>query len=130
MICLTILPLNNSKDFLVCVKEHLHDGGVFLCDINSLYGFEEVAVGSFIVDDDERFLTIDSDFNEDEYSAEFTLFEKEDECFVKSQETIKQYYHSVEDIVAFSGLELLANDDVTLYELDDADKRFVGLRKV
>ena len=43
---------------------------------------------------------------------------------------IKQYYHSVEDIAKGSGLELLVNDEVNLYELEEADKRFVVLRKV
>ena len=117
------------KRFLLCVKEHLNDGGVFLCDINTLFGFENVAVGSFIVDDEERFLTVDSDFENSEYISEFTLFEKEGECFIKSQETIKQYYYSVEDIVKQSGLELLENDEVSLYKFDEADKRFIVLKK-
>ncbi|MBA1420506.1 MAG: methyltransferase domain-containing protein [Epsilonproteobacteria bacterium] len=118
------------KSFLICVNEHLNDGGVFLCDINTLYGFENVAVGSFIVDDKERFLTVDSDFEEDEYISEFTLFEKEGECFKKSQEIIKQYYHTVDDLVKYSGLDLLVNDEVNLYELEESDKTFVVLKKV
>jgi len=117
------------KKFLICVNGHLHDGGLFLCDINTLYGFENVAVGSFIVDDEERFLTVDSDFEESEYISEFTLFEKENECFKKSQETIKQYYHTVNDLVKYSGLELVVSDDVNLYELEASDKMFVVLRK-
>ncbi len=116
--------------FLGCVKSHLNDGGYFLCDINTLHGFENVAVGSYIVDDEERFLTVDSDFEEGEYSAEFTLFEKEGSCFKKSQETIRQYYHSVDEIVNLSGLELVQSDDVTLYELEEADKLFLVLRKM
>jgi len=117
------------QHFLICVKEHLNDGGVFLCDINTLYGFENVAVGSFIVDDDERFLTVDSDFEEGEYISEFTLFEKEGMCFKKSQETIKQYYHTVDEVVKYSGLELVVSDDVNLYELEEFDKLFVVLKK-
>ncbi|PHS42180.1 MAG: methyltransferase type 12 [Sulfurovum sp.] len=118
------------KDFLKCVYKHLNEGGVFLCDINTLYGFENVAVGSFIVDDEERFLTVDSDFEEGEYISEFTLFEKEDNCFKKSQETIKQYFHTVDELAKLTGLKLLVNDDVNLYELEEADKRFVVLKKI
>jgi len=118
------------QHFLTCVEAHLNDGGVFLCDINTLYGFENVAVGSFIVDDEERFLTVDSEFEVGEYISEFTLFEKEDACFKKSQETIKQYYHTVDDLVKHSGLELVENDDVNLYELEVSDKTFVVLRKL
>lgn len=127
---LNYLNLNQLQTFLLCVNKHLNKGGVFLCDINTLYGFENVAVGSYIVDDKERFLTVDSDFVEGEYISEFTLFEKEGKQYSKYQETIKQYYHTVEDIVKYSGLELLASDDVNLYELEEADKCFVVLKKV
>ncbi len=127
---LNYLNKEQLKRFLLCVKEHLNEGGVFLCDINTLYGFENVAVGSYIVDDEERFLTVDSDFEDGEYISEFTLFEKEDECFKKSQEIIKQYYHTMDDIVKLSGLELLVSDDVNLYELESSDKKFLVLKKV
>ena len=126
---LNYLNTTQLGQFLSCVKNHLNEGGIFLCDINTLFGFENVAVGAFIIDDEERFLTVDSDFEKDEYISEFTLFEKEDNCFKKSQETIRQYYHSVEDIVILSGLELLVNDEVTLYGLESADKKFLVLKK-
>jgi len=125
---LNYLNTEQLADFLSCVKVHLNEGGVFLCDINTLFGFENVAVGSFIVDDDERFLTVDSDFENGEYISEFTLFEKEGEYFEKSQEIIKQYYHTVDDIVNLSGLELLVNDEVNLYELEFSDKKFLVLK--
>lgn len=127
---LNYLDKAQLAQFLACVKEHLDDGGYFLCDINTLYGFENVAVGSYIVDDEERFLTVDSDFEEGEYSAEFTLFEKEENSFKKSQETIKQYHHAIDDIVMLSGLELVQSDDVNLYDLGEVDKMFLVLRKV
>jgi len=126
---LNYLNPEQLQSFLICVHNHLTKDGIFLCDINTLYGFENVAVGSFIVDDEERFLTIDSDFENDEYISEFTLFEQEGACYKKSQETIRQYYHTVENIVKYSGLELLVNDDVNLYELEESDKRFVVLKK-
>ena len=125
---LNYLDKEALKGFFQCVSEHLNEGGYFLCDINTLYGFENVAVGSYIVDDNERFLTVDSDFEEGEYISEFTLFEKSDNAFVKSQETIKQYFHTVDDIVNLSGLSLIENDDVNLYELESSDKCFLVLR--
>ncbi len=118
------------NSFLLSIKDHLNDGGVFLCDINTLYGFENVAVGSFIVDDNERFLTVDSDYENGEYISEFTLFERENRCYNKSQETIRQYYHTVDDLVRYSNLELVITNDINLYEFDKADKTFVVLKKV
>ncbi len=126
---LNYLNKTQLESFLTCVKSHLNVGGLFLCDINTLYGFENVAVGSFIVDDEDRFVTVDSDFENGEYVSEFTLFEKEGECFKKSQETINQYYHRVDDLVKLSGLKLLNDDEVNLYGLEEADKRFIVLGK-
>ena len=115
--------------FLKDVVSHLNEGGYFLCDINTLYGFENVAVGSFIVDDEERFLTIDSDFEAGEYISEFTLFEKELDKFKKSQEIIKQYHHSVEEITKLLGIPLILKDEVFLYEEEEADKLFLVFQK-
>ncbi len=126
---LNYLDKEALKHFLICVSEHLNEGGYFLCDINTLYGFENVAVGSYIVDDAERFLTVDSDFEAGEYTSEFTLFEKEGECFRKSQEMIKQYYHEIDEVVTLSGLEFVSSDDVILYEMEEADKVFLILQK-
>ncbi|HEY9189516.1 MAG TPA: methyltransferase domain-containing protein [Sulfurovum sp.] len=127
---LNYLDKKALERFFGCVKAHLTEGGHFLCDINTLYGFENVAVGAYIVDDDTRFLTIDSDFEQGEYRSEFTLFEKEGSRFQKSQETITQYYHTVEEIVELSGLELVQRDEVMLYDLEEADKLFLVFRKV
>ncbi len=130
---LNYLDTKALQQFFICVREHLHEGGYFLCDINTLYGFENVAVGSYIVDDEERFLTVDSDFEAGEYSSEFTLFEKKsqgsNERFVKSQEIIKQYYHTRDEIITLSGLEFVSSDDVSLYKMEEADKLFVVLQK-
>lgn len=126
---LNYLDKAQLKDFFECVRAHLHEGGFFLCDINTLYGFEEVAIGAYVVDDEERFLTIDSDFDNGEYSAQFTLFEKKGDTFKKSQETIKQYYHTVGDIEMLSGMELIQSDEVNLYDFDKADKAFLILKK-
>ena len=130
---LNYLDKEALKHFLICVSEHLNEGGYFLCDINTLFGFEIVAVGSYIVDDEERFLTVDSDFEAGEYSSEFTLFEKEGKgltrCFMKSQETINQYHHELDEIITLSGLEFVSSDDVSLYEMEEADKVFLVLQK-
>lgn len=70
---LNYLTPEQLESFLLCVSNHLNKGGAFLCDINTWYGFENVAVGSFIVDDNDRFLTVDSDLEEGEYISGFTL---------------------------------------------------------
>ena len=117
------------KSFLDSVSRHLNQGGVFLCDINTLYGFEEVAVGAYIVDDEERFLTIDSEFESGVYHSTFTLFEMKQKGFKKSKATINQYYHTVEEMVEASGLTLVTQEEISLYELGESDKLFLVFGK-
>jgi len=127
---LNYLNRRELRKFLHCIEDRVKEGGYFLCDINTLYGFEEVAVGSFIVDDDNRFLTIDSDFDGDTYESEFTLFEKKDEeCFRKSNGIIRQYYHTADEIDRLlPGMTLLKEEGVILYG-DEADKHFLVFQK-
>ena len=126
------LDKNSLQSFCKSISQRLNSGGYFLCDINTLYGFEEVAVGSFSIDEDDMFLAIESDFEDNIYSSDFTLFEKQNECYIKSKERIKQYYHSKEEIVDIFkeyGMELVDESGVTLY-LDEEDKRFLVFNKV
>ena len=116
------LPSEALESFFTCVRAHLNDGGYFIFDINTLYGFENVAVGAYIVDDEERFLAIDSDFEEGEYVADFTLFEQENSCFTKSQKRLHQYYHTVEKLKISSGMSLLNEEPISLYGDGESDK--------
>ena len=116
------------KRFMRCIDERLEDGGYFICDINSLYAFKELAVGSFIRDDDSRFVTIDSDFEDDIYYSDFTLFEKEGELFKKSQESIKQYYHRVDELKKTTKLKLVEKFPFSIYG-KEIEKFYLVFRK-
>ena len=124
------LPDEALEDFFDCVKGHLNEGGYFLFDINTLYGFENVAVGAYIVEDERRFVAIDSDLKEGHYRADFTLFEKaSNACYTKSTQTIHQFYHSIDRLIDASGMTLIVDQELSLYGLEEADKRFVILKK-
>ncbi|ADV45799.1 class I SAM-dependent methyltransferase [Nitratifractor salsuginis] len=111
--------------FLHCLKERLNPNGVLLCDLNTLYGFEEVAVGAFVAEDEGRFVAIESEFEAGIYRADFTLFEKEGACWRKSEGTIRQYYRSPEKIAEVLGAEILLRDPVSLYT-ETPDKLFLA----
>jgi predicted TPR repeat methyltransferase len=111
-------------EFMRCVEESLEDGGYFICDINSLYGFKEIAVGSFIKDDSSRFVTIDSFFENNEYYSEFTLFEKVDSYFLKSQESITQYYHTLDRLQMVTNLKLIEQKSISIYS-DEVEKFYL-----
>ena len=118
------LDRDNLKKFMRCIEDRLEDGGYFICDINSLYAFEELAVGSYVRDDDSRFVTIDSYFKENKYYSEFTLFEKDDNRFKKSQDMIIQYYHRVEELVKFTNLKLVDKFPFSIYG-DEVEKFYL-----
>jgi len=123
---LNYLSPDELPGFLSCLKERLNPGGVLLCDLNTLYGFEEVAVGAFTAGDATRFIAIESDYEEGIYTADFTLFEKNGECWRRSDGTIRQYRHTPETLAGLGGLELLEREPVALYA-EKADKEFLRL---
>ena len=124
------LPPQVLEGFFGCIREHLNDGGCFLFDVNTRYGFENVAVGAYIVEDESRFLAIDSDFEDGRYEAKFDLFEREGECYGRSSQIIEQFYHTPETLESVSKMKLLAKEPLSLYGFDEADKMLFVLKKV
>ena len=114
------LDKKSLKRFLGCIEEHLEEGGHFIFDINTLFAFKVVAAGTLIKDDGERFVSIDSDYLEevDEYYIDFTLFEKNGENFEKSQDSITQYYHKVNEIQKLTKMKLVSKKAISLYSND------------
>ncbi len=123
------LPPQALEGFFSCIRDHLNDGGCFLFDVNTRYGFESVAVGAYIVEDETRFLAIDSDFDNGRYEAKFDLFEREEECYRRSSQTIEQFYHTPETLESVSQMKLLAKEPLSLYGFDEADKFLMVLQK-
>ncbi|CAA6804248.1 MAG: Unknown protein [uncultured Sulfurovum sp.] len=124
------LDKKHLKRFLRCIEEHLEEGGHFLFDINTLFAFKVVAAGSFIKDSDNRFLTIDSDYDEEaaEYYMDFTLFEKEGEAYVKSQEAITQYFYKVNEIQKLTKMKLVSKKAISIYS-NESEKFYLVFKK-
>ena len=124
------LDKKNLKRFLGCIEEHLEEGGHFIFDINTLFAFKVVAAGSFIKDGGERFVTIDSDYLEDvgEYYMDFTLFEQKDDKFIKSQDSITQYYHKVNEIQKLTTMKLVSKKAISIYS-DEIEKFYLVFKK-
>jgi len=124
------LDFKNLRRFLRCVEEHLEEGGHFIFDINTLFAFKVVAAGSFIKDGGDRFVTIDSDYVEEDktYYMDFTLFEKEGELFKKSQDSITQYYYTVREIEKLTSMKLVSKSPISIYG-DETEKFFLVFRK-
>jgi len=114
--------------FMQCIYDRLQDGGYFICDINSEYGFAEVASGSFTAEDEQQFLVIDSEYEEGVYHSYFTLFEEEETLYRRSDEQITQHYHDPISIAEAGGLTLLSDTSISLYG-EESDKHFLVYQK-
>ncbi len=122
---LNYLSAAELEPFLHCLKARLKDGGYLLCDLNSLYGFEEVAVGAFMAEDEGRFLAIESEFEDGIYRSDFTLFEREGLSWHKSSASIWQYWHDPKTIAKLLRGRIVSSKPISLYTEDIADKEFV-----
>jgi 2-polyprenyl-3-methyl-5-hydroxy-6-metoxy-1,4-benzoquinol methylase len=125
---LNFLDKEALKLFLENVSRLLKPGGHFLADINTLYGFSEVAEGVLAYDDEQQSLIVDASFNDKQLHTKFAYFEKVDKHYQKSTAEIIQYFHEIEDIIALTDLELQIEMPVNLYG-DEADKAILCFEK-
>lgn len=106
--------------FLDAVAQKLSDNGVFIADINTRYGFSDVAEGSMSNDTPKEFLSVDAVFANDELHTKFTLFTKEDDGrYTKYQESIVQYFHPIKTFQKLEKLKLVDKQTFSLYDTKD-----------
>jgi len=118
-----VLNFLNRDDltlFLRDISIRLSDGGVFLADINTLHGFRDVAVGSVSIDNQDEFLCVDAEFEDDKLYSKFTLFKSDSAGkYNKTQDEIVQYYHKIKFFEKQSSLKLVKKQIVSLYDKND-----------
>ena len=126
---------DDLKDFLTNVYNLLEDGGKFVFDINSYFGFDEVAQGTLSIDVDQKFIVLDAIFENNCLDTNITLFSKQNQCYIKEQGTITQYYYSSEKLkkilknIGFSvknygfNLHNYEKDDKIIFICTKGDKR-------
>jgi len=106
--------------FLNAIATKLNDDGVFIADINTRYGFSDVAEGSMSKETETEFLSVDAEFYNDELNTQFTLFEKqEDDTYKKYQDTIIQHFHKIKTFQKLNGLKLIEKQTFSLYDTED-----------
>ena len=95
---LNYIPSKKLKQFLKDVSRVLNNGGYFIADINSFYGFSQIADGDLNIDKLDKFIAISSIFADNVLNTKINYFEKENTFYKRESSSIKQYYHSIEDI--------------------------------
>jgi len=123
------LSFEELDNFMDCLVERLNDGGYIICDINTEYGFTDIAVGAYSSSDENRFVSIDSDFQDGIYTSNFNFFERiYGNCWKHSNGTIEQFFHYPEDLIKSRELELIHSLPLYLFG-EKPDKEFLILQK-
>ena len=117
---LNFMDKDNLIKFLDAVATKLNDDGIFIADINTRYGFSDVAEGTMSSENEKEFLSVDAQFENDELHTKFTLFEKNrDNSYTKYQDTIVQYFHKMKIFQKLDGLKLVDKQTFSLYDTED-----------
>jgi len=116
---LNFMSKDELFEFLDSVADKLNDDGIFIADINTLYGFSDVAEGTMSSENENEFLIVDAEFANDELHTQFTLFEKYDSVYNKYQDTIVQYFHKMKIFQKLDKLKLVDKQTFSLYDTED-----------
>ena len=123
---LNYIPKNELKQFIKETSFVLNDGAYFIFDVNSLFGFEEVAQGCITIDVEDKFIAIDANFENNKLQTDITLFEKQENGFFsKESDSIIQEYYSKEFLTKLlkeCGFEIQEIKEFNLHTDENADK--------
>jgi len=117
-------------NFFHDLKSVVKDSGYFIFDVNTEFGLSELAVGNFITEDKNRFLAIESFYENGLYESNFTLFERSGNMYSKSSDNISQYYYNQEFFELLSGWEIQSIIPIKLYDMEEFDKTIYILKRV
>lgn len=117
---LNFMDKDSLIKFLDAIATKLNDDGIFIADINTRYGFSDVAEGTMSSENEKEFLSVDAQFANDELHTKFTLFEKnKDDTYTKYQDTIVQHFHKMKIFQKLDGLKLVDKQTFSLYDTED-----------
>ena len=127
------IPKNEIQSFFKDAASVLNDNGYFIFDINSLFGFEEVAQGSLNINKEDKFIAIDAIFQNNELKTDITLFTKnKNDTYTKEEDSITQYYHELKFLkenLRDAGFTVQKVINFNLHTDEDADKYILICRK-
>ena len=123
---LNYIPKNEIKTFLKETNLVLNQGAYFIFDVNSYFGFDEIAQGCITIDVEDKFIAIDANFEDEKLQTDITQIEKQENgLFSKEQDSIIQEYHSKEFLTKAlneTGFELVEIKEFNLHTQEIADK--------
>ncbi|MDR2341640.1 MAG: class I SAM-dependent methyltransferase [Campylobacteraceae bacterium] len=127
-----VLNYLNQKELNEVLDEislKLTPKGYFLADINTLYGFTNVAEGLLIKEKDNCFLAIEANFKNKKLSTNFTLFEQNNGYYKKEQAVIEQYFYSLKYFEKLKSLQLKRVIPIYMFDKRTSDKTLMLFQK-
>ncbi|QKF58507.1 class I SAM-dependent methyltransferase [Aliarcobacter lanthieri] len=130
---LNYIPKNELPLFINEVSNVLNENAYFIFDINTYFGFDEVAQGTITIDNEDRFIAIDANFEDNKLQTDITLFEKDESGkFIKEQDSIIQEYHSKDELEKLIKInfEIIEIKEFFLHTDDNPDKLIFICKKI
>ena len=131
---LNYIPKEDLKAFINQTNIVLNQGAYFIFDVNSYFGFDEVAQGCISIDLKDKFISIDANFEDNKLQTDITLFEmQENGLFSKESDSIIQEYHSKEFLTKLlkeCGFEIQEIKEFNLHTDENADKLIFICKKI
>ncbi len=109
------------------VKLVVKDEGYFLADINTQVGFE-VADGVMVKEFEDKFLSIEANYESGILATDITLFEKKNKNYEKSSGQVLQYFHAKERFENLKSFRLVASSPISMFS--DEDEKLLMLFQV
>ena len=123
---LNYIPSEGLEQFIKETNLVLNQGGYFVFDVNSHFGFDNIAQGCITIDNEDRFIGIDAIFEDEKLQTDITLFEKnKDGLYTKQSDSIIQEYHSKEflcKLLKKCNFEIVEIKEFNLHSDEEADK--------
>lgn len=123
---LNYIDKKNLEQFIKNTYNLLLPKGYFIFDINTLYGFEEVADGSLNINLKNKFISIDAVFLEKVLTTNIVLFSRQDDgMYSKEEDSIIQHFHeknAIKKLLTKSGFDIKQIIKFHLHSDEEEDK--------
>lgn len=131
---LNYMDKNYLETFIKETNLVLNQGGYFVFDVNSHFGFDNIAQGCITIDLKDKFIAIDALFEDNKLQTDITLFNKQkSNLYSRESDSIIQEYHSKEylsKLLENNGFKIQEIREFNLHSEDDADKYIFICKKI
>lgn len=124
---------DDLQKFFTDTSKVLNENAYYVFDVNSLFGFEEVAQGSINIDLEDKFIAIDANYEEGELQTDIILFnQNKNKSFTKESDSITQYYYddkTLTKLLENAGFKVEEIKKISLHDFGESDKSIFICKK-